>query len=86
MVSLDSRTLSRRGYAPVMLTEARPEPSVLTFPGKSARQSAKRNGQLTEITDVSLLVGRSTVVLLVGVEVGSSGSATVATSSVEEGD
>jgi hypothetical protein len=50
--------------------EAFPDPSVLTFPvcQLGSRQWYR---ELTEITDVSLIVGWATVVLAKGVEVGS---------------
>jgi hypothetical protein len=57
--------------------EAFPDPSVLTFP--VCQLGSKRYcRELTEITDVSLIVGWATVVLSKGVEVGSGGGTSVA--------
>ena len=58
--------------------EAFPDPSVLTFP--VCQLGSKRYGrELTEITDVSLIVGWATVVLAEGVKVGSGRGTSVAT-------
>jgi hypothetical protein len=63
---------------PVIWMEAFPDPSVLTFPVRQLG-SKRYCRELTEITDVSLIVGWATVVLSKGVEVGSGRGTSVAT-------
>jgi len=67
-------------YIPEIWTEAFPDPSVLTFPDRQLHSEYESKWQLTEITDVTLRVRRSTVVLAEGVEVGTSGNTSVARS------
>lgn len=67
-------------YIPEIWTEAFPDPSVLTFPDRQLYSESERKWQLTEITDVTLRVGWSTVVLAERVEVGTSGNTSVANS------
>lgn len=65
---------------PEIWTEAFPDPSVLTFPVRQLPPKWKSNWQLTEITNVTLRVGRSTVVLAERVEVSAGGNTSVARS------
>jgi hypothetical protein len=71
----------REEDGPVILTAAVPEPSVLTLPALISEVLGIQDRR-TEVTNVPLGVLRATVVLAVGVEVGTSRGAAVAIGSV----